>query len=85
VIPRTTRRSDGVPVADLPEGQDGTIIRVYEKDPALLKLFASLKLLPGARLRLVRRLPDETFEIQVNNRPAHIGLKAARGLWLAGT
>jgi DtxR family Mn-dependent transcriptional regulator len=84
VIPRTTRRPDGLPLADLPEGQDGTIIRVYEKDPALLKLFANLKLLPGARLRLVRRLPDETFEIQVNNRPAHIGLKAARGLWLAG-
>jgi len=82
VSPRPGRRSEGKTLADLEPGGEGSLVRVYEKDPALLKLFASLKLLPGARLRLVQRLPDETFEIQVNNRPAHIGLKAARGLWL---
>ena len=80
VTPRTARR--GRLLADLAEGQDGSIVRVYEKEPALLKLFAALKLLPGSRVRLIRRLPDDTFEILVNQRKVQVGLKAARGLWL---
>jgi DtxR family Mn-dependent transcriptional regulator len=80
VTPRATRR--GRLLADFAEAQEGSIVRVYEKEPALLKLFATLKLLPGSRVRLVRRLPDDTFEILVNQRKVQIGLKAARGLWL---
>jgi DtxR family Mn-dependent transcriptional regulator len=83
VIPRSGRRSDGRPLSDLEAGQEGAVIRVYEKDPALLKLFATLKLIPGARVRLIRRLADETFEVLIESRRAQIGLKAARGLWLA--
>jgi len=82
VNPRSGRRPPGRPLAEFEEGDGGSIARVYEKDPALLKLFASLGLTPGARLRLDRRLPDETFQVQVEGRTVHIGLKAARGLWL---
>ncbi len=82
VIPRSGRKPEGKALAEFPEGEEGTILRVYEKDPALLKLFAGLKLLPGARVRMMRRLADETFEVQIDGRRAHIGMKAARGLWL---
>src|SRR5438093_778163 len=68
VNPRSGRRPDGRPLADFEEGQSGSILRVYEKDPALLKLFATLRLTPGARVRLQRRLADETFEVQVEGR-----------------
>ena len=85
VIPKPGRRPEGRPLTDFPEGAEGPIVRVYEKDPALLKLFAGLKLQPGARLRLVRKLADDTFEIHIEGRKAHIGLKAARGLWMTAT
>ncbi len=80
--PRSGRRLGGRPLSELEEGQQGTVVRVYEKDPALLRLFASLRLMPGAHVRLSRRLPDETFQVQVEKRNVQIGLKAARGLWL---
>ncbi|MBI3696666.1 MAG: metal-dependent transcriptional regulator [Acidobacteria bacterium] len=83
VSPRPSHRPGGRPLAELAEGQTGSIIRVYEKDPALLKLFATLGLKPGARVRLRRKLADETFEVQVEGRTVQIGLKAARGLWLS--
>ncbi len=82
VDPRRSARPAGRPLADLEPGASGRLVRVYEKDPDLLKLFASLGLLPGARLHLRRKLADETFEVQVEGRPAQIGLKAARGLWV---
>jgi DtxR family Mn-dependent transcriptional regulator len=75
-------RPPGRPLASLEPGRQASIVRLYEKDPALLKLFAALKLLPGARVRLLRQLPDDTFEIQVDGRLVHIGLKAARGVWV---
>lgn len=80
--PRSGRRPPGRLLADLDEGESGAVVRVYEKDPALLKLFATLRLMPGARVRLLRRLPDETFHIEVEHRMVQIGMKAARGLWL---
>lgn len=80
--PRSGRRTLGRPLAELDPGESGSILRVYEKDAALLKLFAGLRLLPGARIRLHRRLADDTFQVEVENRLVQIGLKAARGLWL---
>ncbi len=72
----------GRPLADLNDGESGAVVRVYEKDPALLKLFASVGLKPGARVRVARRLADDTFQIQVDHRSTQIGLKAARVVWL---
>jgi DtxR family Mn-dependent transcriptional regulator len=80
--PRSSRRPPGRPLADLPEGESGSVVRVYEKDAALLRLFAALRLMPGVRVRLHRRLADDTFQVEVENRMVQIGLKAARGLWL---
>ena len=80
--PRSGRRQSGRLLADLAEGESGAIVRVYEKDPALLKLFATLRLMPGARVHLHRRLADETFRVEVHNSMVHVGLKAARGIWL---
>ena len=80
--PRSGRRLPGRLLDDLAEGESGTIVRVYEKDSALLKLFATLRLMPGARVRLHRRLADETFQVEVNNSIFQVGLKAARGVWL---
>ena len=82
VNPGSGRRPGGRPLAGLNEGQGGRLARVYEKDPALLKLFARLGFKPGAAVRLDRRLPDDTFEVHVENHRCQIGLKAAQGLWL---
>ncbi len=76
------QRLEGRPLADLEESRGGTVVRVYEKDPALLKLFATLGLTPGARVRLERRLADDTFRVRVGSQLYQIGLKAARGVWL---
>src|SRR5262249_51962197 len=80
--PRSRRRPEGRALSDLKEGHQGTVVRVYEKDPPLLRLFASLRLMPGAQVQLVRRVADDTFRIRVEGRNVQIGLKAARGLWL---
>lgn len=82
VDPRSGRRPGGRPLSDLEEGKCGSVVRVYEKDPALLKLFAVLGLKPGAKVCLRKRFPDDTFQVQVDTRPHQIGLKAARGVWL---
>ena len=82
VNPRPGHRPGGRALAEFEEGQGGAIVRVYEKDPRLLKLFATLGLMPGVRVRLHRKLADDTFEVQVDDRVFQIGLKAARGLWL---
>ena len=82
VKPRPGRRPGGVPLADLAEGNGGRLVRVYEKEPALLRLFARLGLKPGATVRLERRLADDTFEVRVEARRCQVGLKAARGLWV---
>ncbi|MBI3667733.1 MAG: metal-dependent transcriptional regulator [Acidobacteria bacterium] len=82
VDPRFSPRPAGRALADLEEEERGAVVRVYEKDPELLRLFAALGLKPGARVRLRRRLADDTFRVQVDRRTVQIGLKAARGVWL---
>jgi len=80
--PRSGHRPAGRLLSELEEGKGGSVARVYEKDTALLKLFATVGLMPGARVRLHRKLADETFQVQVGRRMFQIGLKAARGVWL---
>jgi len=82
VDPQSDHRAAGRPLAEFQVGQSGAVARVWEKDPALLKLFAAMGLKPGARVRVLRRLADDTFQIQVENRIHQVGLKAARVVWL---
>ena len=82
VSPRSKSRPAGRPLADCGEGKGGTVLRVYEKDPALLALFGRMGLQPGVRVRIVRQLADDTFRVRVKNRTFHLGLKAARVIWL---
>ena len=83
VNPQAPARPAGRPLSDFEEGQTGSVARVYEKDPALLKLFAAMGMKPGAEVRILRKRADETLEIRVGTRKFHIGFKAARVIWIS--
>ncbi|RME08439.1 MAG: ferrous iron transport protein A [Anaerolineae bacterium] len=52
-----------VPLASLRVGQEGVVTVLAMRDEARLRKLMALGILPGARLRLVRRWPGYVFQI----------------------
>lgn len=51
------------PLPDLPSGTVGTIARIEASEPARLVRLSNLGLMPGARVRLVQKLPEVVVEV----------------------
>jgi DtxR family Mn-dependent transcriptional regulator len=68
-------------VADLTNGEAGTIVRVSDSDPEMLAYLTELSIGIGDRLELLSRQPfDGPFEVQVGQRRLAIGPPLARAI-----
>lgn len=78
------RRYGAAPLAEAPPGRRYEVLRVYEKEPEFLNFVAGLKLLPGARLRVVKREYDETMTVLVagSMRKIYLGKPATTKIWV---
>ena len=81
---RLRRRYGALPLSEAPAGQRYEILRVYEKQPEFLNFIAGLKLLPGARLRVLKREYDETMTVIVGAeaRKVYLGKPATSKIWV---
>jgi DtxR family Mn-dependent transcriptional regulator len=56
---------------------------VSDRDPEQLRYLAELGLIPGARVRVVERLPfDELTRIEVGEQMHVIGRQLSRAVWV---
>ena len=81
---RLRRRYGAVPLSDAPAGLRYEILRVHEREPEFLKFVAGLKLLPGVRLRVLKREYDETITVVVGGeaRKIYLGKPATSKIWV---
>lgn len=72
-----------LPLADLTDETTATVIRVSDRDPEQLRYLAELGLIPGARVRIIERLPfDELTRIEVGEHVHVIGRQLSRAVWV---
>jgi DtxR family Mn-dependent transcriptional regulator len=72
-----------LPLAEQVDGTIATVIRVSDRDPEQLRYLAELGLIPGARVRIVERLPfDELTRIEVGGHVHVIGRQLSRAVWV---
>jgi Mn-dependent DtxR family transcriptional regulator len=81
---RLRRRYGAVALSEAPAGRRYEVLRVYEKDPAFLNFLAGLKLLPGTRVRVLRREYDETMTVTIDGaaRKIYLGKPATSRIWV---
>ena len=71
-------------LAELAPGESARIVQVEDEDPELLRYLASMKLVPGATVRCVRKEPyDGPITIRVGSRNHAIGLPLASRLFVS--
>ncbi|WP_051215539.1 metal-dependent transcriptional regulator [Granulicoccus phenolivorans] len=67
---------------DLPDGQTAEVVRVSDHDPALLRYFAELGIVPGARVQiLARREFAASVAVVVGGTSRELSLVAAGSVW----
>lgn len=74
----------GIPLSALSEGQSGQIVRVADKDPAILRYLAELGMTPNVQVRVVTKAPfDGPLHVQVGDSPPHaLGLTVTRSVFV---
>jgi DtxR family transcriptional regulator, Mn-dependent transcriptional regulator len=74
----------GVPLAELESGGVGTLARVSDSDPEMLRFLAERGIRPGSRVTVGDREPfGGSVEIQVDGEPHAIGAELARRMVIA--
>jgi DtxR family Mn-dependent transcriptional regulator len=74
----------GVPLTDVATGGSGTLARVSDSDPEMLRFLAERKIRPGSRITVGEREPfGGSVEIQVDGRSHAIGAELARRMVIA--
>jgi DtxR family Mn-dependent transcriptional regulator len=75
----------GVSLADLELGGTGTLARVSDSDPEMLRFLAERKIRPGSRLAVSEREPfGGSVTIEVDGKSHAIGAELARRMVIAG-
>lgn len=68
-------------LAELPDGASGTILRVLDQEPAVLRYLDERRLVPGARITVVSREPlDGPLHVDVDGRPHVVSRRIADAL-----
>jgi DtxR family transcriptional regulator, iron-dependent repressor len=71
-------------LADAPEGKRSRVMSVYERDRSLLEYLDGLGIHPGAQVEVLSRNYDDTLTLAVGQKQVHLGLAAARRIWVGG-
>lgn len=70
-------------VADLRDGEQGSVERVFEEDQELLRFFEDVGVRPGGTIRMDQHAPVRgTVELSLNGEPVVMGYPAARRIWI---
>ena len=74
-----------VKLAEAPAGHAYEVVRVFEKEREFLMFLAGLGILPGARLRVLKREYDETMTVTLGNstKKVYLGKPATSRIWVA--
>lgn len=74
-----------VKLAEAPAGHAYEVVRVFEKEREFLSFVAGLGILPGARLRVLKREYDETMTVKLGNstKKVYLGKPATSRVWVA--
>lgn len=56
---------------------------VFERDRQLLEFLNEISIFPGALLEVVAHNYDDTLTLRVGGEPVHLGMAAARKVWVA--
>ena len=75
----TRTKSSGITMANLEIGQSARVLNVVlERNPEFLRYLSSLKLTPGAVVKVLEKAPyDGTLTIEINNDSKAVGKEAA--------
>jgi DtxR family transcriptional regulator, Mn-dependent transcriptional regulator len=83
-LPKLRRKYGAVKLAEAPAGHTYEVLRVYEKEREFLDFLAALGILPGARLRVLRREYDETMTVTLGGsvKKLYLGKPATSRIWV---
>lgn len=84
-LTKLRRKHGAVKLAEAPAGHAYEVLRVYEKEREFLDFLAGLRILPGARLRVLKREYDETMTVTLGNsaKRIYLGKPATMRIWVA--
>jgi DtxR family transcriptional regulator, Mn-dependent transcriptional regulator len=84
-LPKLRRKYGAMKLADAPAGYAYEVLRVHEKERKFLEFLAGFGLLPGARLRVLKREYDETMTITLgaSAKKIYLGEPATTRIWVA--
>jgi DtxR family Mn-dependent transcriptional regulator len=85
VLPETPaqRRKRGLlPLSESKEGSVYAVVSLFERDPELLLFLHELGIIPGARLSVLSRKYDETWQIETPLGETTLGKSAAEKVWV---
>ncbi len=81
-LAKLRRQRGAAQLSEMRAGESAEILCVYEKDPQFLRFLDSLRLRPGARLKVRQREYDETMTLAVAGRSIHLGKPATSRIWV---
>ena len=81
-LAKLRRQRGAAQLSEMRAGESAEILCVYEKDPQFLKFLDSLRLRPGARLKVRQHEYDETMTLAVAGRSIHLGKPATSRIWV---
>jgi len=80
--PQDRRRRGWIPLDEVDQPSNFNIVSVYERDRKLLEFLDSLGMRPGTAFSWISRNYDETITLQINGHAVHLGIPAARRVWV---
>lgn len=84
-LTKLRRKYGAMKLAEAPAGHVYRVLRVYEKEREFLDFLQSLQILPGARLRVLKREYDETLTVTrgTSAKKIYLGKPATSRIWVA--
>ena len=81
--PEIRRERGWSTLADASPAAPLEVVSVFERDRQLLEFLNGMDIHPGARLEVLTHNYDDTLTLRINGQPVHLGLAAARKVWVA--
>ena len=84
-LPKLRKKYGAVKLAEASAGRWYEVLRVHEKEREFLQFLAGLGILPGARMRVLKREYDETMTVTLGGsaKKIYLGKPATSRIWVA--
>ncbi len=83
-LAKLRKRYGAIRLADAAAGRTYEVLRVYEREPEFLAFLGGLGILPGTRLRVLKREYDETMTVTLRGttKRLYLGKPATSRIWV---